>query len=88
MGEWKLISKAQYETECTESGSSYNPVATLGEGRNEYLGCIRGWELLDQSFANGICSMQLDLETLELTRMSNWKMTGYGESLLQHVDPK
>jgi hypothetical protein len=32
--------------------------------------------------------MQLDLETLELTRMSNWKMTGYGESLLQHVDPK
>jgi hypothetical protein len=83
-----LISKTQYVTECTESGSGYNPVATLGEGRNEYLGCIRGGELLGQSSANGICSLQLDLQTLELIRMSSWKMTGYGESLLQHVDTK
>ena len=80
--------QAQYVTACTESGSGYNPVATLGEGRNEYLGCNRGGELLDPSSANGICSMQLDLETLEVIRMSSWKMTGYGENLLQHFDPK
>jgi hypothetical protein len=81
-----LISKTQYVTECTESGSGYNPVATFGEGPNEYSGCVRGGELLGQSSANGICSMQLDLQTLELIRMSSWKITGYGESLLQHVD--
>ena len=72
-------------TECIECGSDYNPVATLSEGRNEYLGCIRGGELLDRPSANGICSMKLDSETLELIRMSSWKMTGHGESLLQHV---
>jgi len=32
--------------------------------------------------------MQLDLETLELIRMSSWKITGYGKSLLQHVGTK
>ena len=88
MEERKLISKTQYVTECTESGSGYNPVATLGEGRNEYPGCIRGGELLDHSSASGICSMHLDLETSELIRMSTWKMTGYGENLLQHADTK
>jgi len=83
-----MISTTQYVTECTESGSGYSPVATFGKGRNKYLGCIRGEEFLEQSSANGICSLQLDLKTLELIRISSWKTTGYGESLLQHVDSK
>ena len=88
MGEWKPTSKKQYVTECIECGSVYNPAATLCEGRKEYPGCIGGGELLDQSSANGICSMQLELQILELIRMSSGNMTGYGESLLLHIDTK
>jgi hypothetical protein len=63
-------------------------VETSGERCNEYPGCIRGRELLDQSSVDGICFMQLELEILELIRMNSRNMRGYGGSLLQNTDPK